>query len=238
MIKIKNTKPIIQIKNRAERTAAVVPFLVLAAWLCCLQISCREAASHDSAALRSEHEREQANLQKVLYGKSLLKDGDLVLRTGKDFISMSLRQFSVRDKTYSHCGLVRIEDGHVYVYHAIGGEDNPDARLRRDSFEAFCNPEFNSGFGIFTYQLNRTQHRRLDSLMEAYYQAGIRFDLKFDLHTDSSFYCAEFVYKSVERATHNTAFFSLSHIGHFRYVAIDNLFLTPYARPVYQTVFR
>lgn len=207
------------------------------------QWACREAFSHniniaDKARDAGQKARLEANEKSILKGESLLKDGDLVLRTGKDFISLSLRQFSVHNKTYSHCGLIRIEGSRVYVYHAIGGEDNPDARLRRDSFETFCDPEYNSGFGIFRYRLDPLQMHRLDSLVDLYYKERIRFDMKFDLNTDSSFYCAEFVYKAVERATKNDAFFSLSHIGNFKYVAIDNLFLTPYARPVYQTVFR
>lgn len=206
--------------------------------LLCLPVSCKEAVSHDSESLKTEEARSRANSAEILYGKSLLQDGDLVLRTGNDFISLTLRQFSRKDKTYSHCGLVRIEQGKVYVYHAIGGEDNPDARLRRESFEAFCNPEYNLGFGIFRYKLTPGEDRKLDSLIALYYRERIRFDMKFDLNTDSSFYCAEFVYKAVERATGNDRFFSLSRIGDFKYVAIDDLFLTPYAKPVYQAVFR
>lgn len=204
----------------------------------CLPLSCKEAVSHDTGSVKGQKTIDQADMKKIYYGKSLLHDGDLVLRTGNDFISQTLRQFSTRDKTYSHCGIVRIENGKVYVYHAIGGEDNPDARLRRDNFEQFCNPRYNLGFGIFRYQLKRDAHLRLDSLVDQYYRERIRFDMKFDLGTDSSFYCAEFVYKAVERATGNNRFFSLSNIGNFKYVAIDDLFLTPHAAPVYHAVFR
>lgn len=207
------------------------------AGMLCFQLSCIKAASHGADFRKHEDTGVMAARKLISQGESQLRDGDLILRTGKDFISLSLRQFSVHDKTYSHCGLVRIEEGRPYVYHAIGGEDNPDGRLRRDRFETFCNPQYNSGFGIFRYRLEAAQISRLDSLINLFYKKRVRFDLKFDLSTDSSFYCAEFVYKAVERATGNPHFFSLSHIGNFEYVAIDNLFLTPYARAVYQTVF-
>lgn len=200
-----------------------------------LPFSCRNAVSENPTATTSAAHKD--DIEKILYGQSLLKDGDLVLRTGNDFISLTLRQFSVHNKTYSHCGIVRIINGKAYIYNAIGGEDNPDARLRRDSFEAFCSPGENSGFGIFQYDLTSVQHHRLDSLVDLYYKLRIKFDLKFDLRTDSAMYCAEFVYKTVTRATKDSAFIPLSHIGSFEYVAIDNLFLNGHTRPVYQAKF-
>lgn len=203
-----------------------------------LPFSCRDAVSRDASSVEKTRARLSADEKKILYGKSLLKDGDLVLRTGNDFISLTLRQFSMKNKTYSHCGIVRIQQGKVFVYHAIGGEDNPDARLRRDRFEQFCNPGHNLGFGIFRYKLDASQQHRLDSLVAMYYRLRIRFDLRFDLKTDSSFYCAEFVYKVLEGATGQPGYLPLSHIGNFRYVAIDNLFLNPHTTAIYQTVFR
>ena len=52
-------------------------------------------------------------------GKQLLQNGDLVLRTDDDVVSASLRNFSVTDKSYSHCGIVYFEDSAWYVYHLI-----------------------------------------------------------------------------------------------------------------------
>jgi hypothetical protein len=202
-----------------------------------MPFSCQEAVSHDTPSLRAR-QREAADAAKIAYGKSLLKDGDLVVRTGNDFISLTLRQFSMQDRTYSHCGLVRIEQGRIFVYHAIGGEDNPDARLRRDSFSEFCNPAHNLGFGIFRYRFSSTEVSRLDSIVEQFYRDKPRFDLKFDLTTDSSLYCAEFIYKAVNRATHRAHFIPTSRIGEFQYVAIDNLYLNSHCRPVYQALFK
>ncbi|MGH2642871.1 MAG: hypothetical protein ACRDE2_02890 [Chitinophagaceae bacterium] len=202
-----------------------------------MPFSCRNAVSENPSVIARERAAQKADWGKIFYAKSLLKDGDLVLRTGNDFISLTLRQFSVHNKTYSHCGLVRIIHGKIYIYNAIGGEDNPNARLRRDSFESFCNPEENLGFGIFQYDLTPIQHHRLDSIVDLYYKLRIKFDMKFDLKTDSTMYCAEFVYKAVTRATEDSAYMPLSHIGDFEYVAIDNLFLNGHTKPVYQAKF-
>ena len=57
---------------------------------------------------------------------SLLQSGDLVMRRGIDVTSFMLSQMNLKDKTYSHCGIVEIEYGYPFVYHSIGGEDNPN----------------------------------------------------------------------------------------------------------------
>lgn len=199
--------------------------------------SCKNAISENSSAIEEYHAKLLSDYRKIEYGKTLVKDGDLILRTGKDFISLTLRQFSVQNKTYSHSGIVRIIHGKIYVYNAIGGEDNPNARLRKDNFESFVNPEQNSGFAICQFQLTGEQHHRLDSIADKYYELRIKFDMKFDLKTDSAMYCAEFVYKVLNRATEDSSYIPVSHIGDFPYVAIDNLFLNRHTRVIYQAKF-
>lgn len=227
-------------KNRCTNPritrSRIIGLLAVALWGLPMPFSCQQAVSHETPSLSRARQREAADVAKITYGKSQLRDGDLVVRTGNDFISLTLRQFSRQDRTYSHCGLVRIEQGRVFVYHAIGGEDNPDARLRRDSFAAFCDPAHNLGFGIFRYHFSKGEISRLDSIIGRFYRERPRFDLKFDLKTDTSLYCAEFIYKAVNRAARRR-FIPTSSIGDFQYVAIDNLYLNAYCRPVYQTRF-
>lgn len=200
--------------------------------------ACREAFSREGSLVENARLRRARDFRDIAMGRAVLQDGDLVLRTGNDFVSLTLRQFSRRNKTYSHCGVVRIENGKAVVYHAIGGEDNPDARLRRDTFQAFCDPDHNLGFGVFRYRLSKAERVRLDSVVDLDYRLKLRFDMKFDLSTDSSLYCAEFVYKALSKATGDPHYLSVSHIGNFTYVAIDDLFENVHCHPVYQAVFR
>ena len=147
------------------------------------------------------------------------------MRTGNDFTSDMLEQLCLTDKTYSHCGIASIENDSIFVYHAIGGEWNPDEKLRRDPFELFCNPYENRGIGIFRFDLDKMEMNRLDSVVKAWYKEGRRFDMKFDLSTDDRLYCAEFVTKAIEAATNHQITFSTTTINKFVYVAPDDLFL-------------
>lgn len=225
-------------KLPASRLALTLILVACSAAVVLMLPACREAFSREGSAVEKARLRRARDLRSITVGRSVLHDGDLVLRTGNDFVSLTLRQFSRKNKTYSHCGVVRIENGQAMVYHAIGGEDNPDARLRRDTFQAFCDPEHNLGFGVFRYQLTRPERIRLDSVVDLDYRLKLRFDMKFDLGTDSSLYCAEFVYKALRKATGDPHYLPVSHIGDFRYVAIDDLFENAHCHPVYQAVFR
>ncbi len=205
-------------------------------WLLLTLVSCTSVSTGPLPDYRKEAPA-LANQLLIQEGAAQLKDGDLVLRTGRDFISLALRQFSLVNKTYSHCGLVRVEDGRTWVYHAIGGEDNPQATLKKESFADFCNPKYNLGFGIFRYELTPKETKRVDSLTGLYFREKIPFDMQFDLETDSSFYCAEFVYKVLQQAT-GEDYLPITRLGHLKYVAIDNLFLNPHTSSIFQVKFQ
>lgn len=164
-----------------------------------------------------------ANARLVDSAVHLLRSGDIALRTGTDIISVMLRGMNLRDKTYSHCGIVMIEDGYPFVYHSIGGEDDPDARLARDSAKTFFLPGPNERLGIARLSLNAAQIARLRTIAARYYSARPRFDLDFDLATDDKLYCAEFVYKAIREAAADTGYFATTCLLHRNYVAIDNL---------------
>ncbi len=179
-------------------------------------------------SLRREHNpHNQAAIDSTL---SLLRDGDLVLRTGADAISVMLRQMNLRDKTYSHCGIVMIENGYPFVYHSIGGEDNPDERLRRDSASFFFSPVYNERLGVARLDLQPGQIEQLRQITQRYFAARVPFDMDFDLQTDDRLYCAEFVYKSVREATGDTSYFDKTKLLARTYVGVDNLTGGPHAK--------
>lgn len=180
------------------------------------------------AIIAFNHIRESANS---------VKSGDLIVRTGKDYTSELMRQLSQKDKTYSHCGIASWENDSLFVYHALGGEFNPDQKLRRDAFPLFCNPYENRGFGIYRYQINERQQRNIVALARQFYKQGIMFDMKFDLITDDRMYCSEFVYKTVKKATHNSVAIATTTLNHIPFVAVDNLYVNPFCNKIQSVSF-
>ncbi len=155
----------------------------------------------------------------------LLRTGDLLLRTGNDMTSRIFREMNRVNKTYSHGGLVVVEDGYPFVYHSIGGEDNPDERLRRDSADFFMSPANNLGFAVARYHLTDSVTGNLVGAIRTYYHRRPLFDMDFNLETDDKLYCSEFVYKALTIATGNPRFIPQTSVLGYRFIGIDNLFI-------------
>ena len=169
---------------------------------------------------------------------SLLRSGYLVLRMGAGADSRLLAEMNRKDKTYSHCGIVIIENGYPFVYHSIGGEDNPDERLRRDSATFFFSPQHNMGIAVVQYDYNEDRVNELSRVVNKYYAQRPKFDMKFDLATDDKLYCAEFVYKAVNKAMNDPQYIKTTSLLGYTFVGIDDLFINPHAHIIWQTGFK
>jgi hypothetical protein len=159
--------------------------------------------------------------------KNIIHSGDIITRTGADFTSESLRSLNQRDQTYSHCGIANIENDSIFVYHALGGDFNPDQKILRQPLTVFAQPQDNRGIGIFRFSLSSIQLAGVIATAKRLFAEGRMFDMQFDLDTDDHLYCAEFVYKSLIWGTGNKLQFALSHIKGFTFIGVDDLFLNP-----------
>lgn len=182
--------------------------------------------------------QEAKNAKEQLHAAlSEIRTGDMVTRTGNDFTSYCLRQFCQTDKTYSHCGIASIENDTVYVYHALGGEFNPDQKLLRETLTVFVAPDANRGFGLYRFSIDTTQRHDLIAAAQAAYKKGISFDMKFDLATDDKMYCSEFTAKMYRQAYRNDTMFTPTHVPGLEYLAPDNLFLHTACKMIYKAVY-
>lgn len=198
--------------------------------VCCFLAACAQPGKPtDRYRARIDNPSNYSAIDSVV---RLLHDGDIALRTGADMTSIMLRGMNQRDRSFSHCGIVLVEDGYPFVYHSIGGEDNPDARLRRDSARWFFSPATNERLGIARLDLDSGQFARLGAVARRYFKAGIPFDMDFDLVSDDRFYCAEFVLKSVQEAVADPHYFTHSKAMNREYVGVDNITDTGHARIV------
>ena len=193
-------------------------------------LSCERRSRQSSGVQNIRREANPWNIHAIDSSIRLLKNGDLVLRTGADATSYMLRQMNLTNKTYSHCGIVMVEDGYPFIYHSIGGEDNPDEKLRRDSATVFFSPQSNERMGIARLDMSGQQIERLHGIVRKYYKMAIPFDLDFDLATNDKFYCAEFVYKAIREATADTGYFSQTRLLAKNYVGVDNLYDSRHAK--------
>jgi len=221
------------------RALGVLALLATTYILVAMKISSGEPGANAKTIVpATESLARRSNKKIVDTAVSMLRSGYVVLRMGLGADSRILAQMNRKDKSYSHCGIVMIEHGYPFVYHSIGGEDNPDERLRRDSAQFFFSPLHNTALAVIRYDLGSEQMNELKKTVRSYYQSRPKFDLKFDLKTDDALYCAEFVYKAVNKAARDTCYIRTTSVGGYRFVGIDDLFVNPHAHMVWQAVFK
>lgn len=169
------------------------------------------------------------NQQKALLccntARQLIHTGDIITRTGNDLTSATLRKLNQTDPTYSHAGIASIERGIIYVYHVVGGESNPNEKIRRDRLSQYVNGYDNQGFGIFRFRWDSLTNDAIVKQAKAFYQQGISFDMAFDLSTDDKMYCTEFVAKTIEKTLQKPHYFLIDTLAGKTYIAPDRIFL-------------
>lgn len=168
----------------------------------------------------------------------LLQTGDLVVRRGDDMTSYMLSQLNTNDKTYSHCGIVVEENGYPYVYHSIGGEDNPDGIIRRDSAHYWYSPANNLSFAAYRYAVSDSVKNSFVQCIYDFYKEKRMFDMSFDMATDDRLYCSEMIYKAMLQATGDTGYINLSENYGRKFAGIDNLYPAAHSRAICRIRFK
>lgn len=179
----------------------------------------------------------QSAVLKIDCVQKIIETGDLITRTGNDFTSQSLKTLNQRNKTYSHCGIALVKGDSVFIYHALGGEWNPNQKILRQSLLEFTDPVNNNSFGVFRFLLPKEIKQKWVAAAEDFYKKEISFDMAFNLDTNDKMYCAEYVYKCF-LAADPALKFNISHIKDFRFIGVDDLFLQEYCRPVTEINYR
>jgi hypothetical protein len=154
--------------------------------------------------------------------QKMVHTGDVITRCGIDLTSQMLRRLNQQDNSFSHIGIASIELDTTFVYHAIGGEFNPNQKLRREPLYSFLHPTDNNAAGLYSIALNTKQQLQLITEVQCIYKAGIPFDLDFDWDTNNKLYCAEFVIKSFQKVLNDTNYFHRTTIMGKQGVAVDD----------------
>ena len=191
---------------------------------------CEEKADTQAVSRKLQTSNEKQSDVLIDSSTLFLADGMLVLRKGNDVISDIFSKLNRTDQSFSHCGIAFFENNHWMVYHSIGGEDNPNQKLRRDSFKKFVIPSDNTGFGICNLQLKKQEVNKLHSILDSLYHKEIPFDMQFDLNSNDRLYCAEMVYKAIQQAVDNDSLFTVTNHNGFSFVSTDNLFVNKQAQ--------
>jgi Permuted papain-like amidase enzyme, YaeF/YiiX, C92 family len=226
--------------ERLIHSALGAAALILSGFLLYGCFSKSDAQSKNTFAIDSAEYRAACVYNKHLVDSavSMLHTGNIVLRMGHGADSKLLSELNARDKSFSHCGIVMAENGYPFVYHSIGGEDNPDERLRRDSASFFFSQLNNSAIAIVHFDFKENDVNELRQVVSGFYKSRPRFDMKFDLSTDDQLYCSEFVYKAINKAMKDTSYIAATTLLGHRFVGIDDIFMNDHANIVWRIKYK
>lgn len=155
--------------------------------------------------------------------RKLAASGDIAVRMGTDLTSLLISALNPSGIAYSHCGIISIESDSAWVYHAIGGEFNPDQKMKREPLYDFAQPENNCGFGIFRPQLTHMQRQAFISLVQDQYKNGLAFDMDFNLNTDNKQYCTEMVAKNIGKVTGRADWVRVIETTGKRFIPVESI---------------
>jgi len=234
--------------KKLKKLFCCITYLLLFLMISCNQknqsVPVKDGQLNSTASLTSKQ-----SLAAIAAAKKLLKDGMLVTRSDNDFESLTLQNFSQRERIFSHSGIVFEEGGGFVVYHSMAGIENPNGACRRDAFDSFVSPLQKTGFGLFKYDLTEQETGRFHQLMQQHFDSKIPFDVSFDLKTNDSLYCSEMICKDLKIATSGRVEIPVSvlHDFHpkimgykynsrfyktFEYIGIDDLYLNPFCKEI------
>jgi hypothetical protein len=189
-----------------------------------LLFGCGPGESHPKSAEVFQAQRLQL-FNQIIYPElaRLVQSGDIVTRLGSDMTSDMLRQMNRSDKSFSHIGIASLENDTLLVYHAIGGEFNPDQKIKREPLYSFLHAADNKGAGIFRINHSPAATVSVTNKAKDFFNAGIPFDMAFNYQTEDRLYCAEFVSKCIVRAMADSSWLLFTNAGKFSYVSVDNI---------------
>lgn len=202
----------------------------------CISLFLFSCSNNTAADKNTLHKNGPA--ESVDHLSALIKDGDIILRSGNDGISELFKRLNTKNQQYSHCGVALVEGGKVSVVHIIGGAENESGQIRKESLSTFINPVSNSGWAIVRYDLDSNQIVLLKEKLIQFAAQKINFDTEFDLASDDKMYCTELVFKALIFARNDTGYVGKT-IGYSgkTYIAVDNLFGHKHCKTIGETAY-
>jgi hypothetical protein len=184
-------------------------------------------------------------------GEQVVKDGDIIARDYEDPISQAVKRFNRIDPSYSHAGIVIIENGYPFVYHVLPNRKYNKGNICRDSLKRFCAASEINGFGIFRYHLPPGAVDEMKQQLRTWQTQGIQFDPWFSYRSDDRLYCSEMVAKLIAKASKGAVAFEFTrptalekkfyltrfpkakeHSLEDSVLAIDNLYMNPHCKTI------
>ena len=143
-----------------------------------------------------------------------LQDGYIILRMSDSVWSSVFRDYSLRDRRFSHVGIVRKRDDNISIVHSVGSFRNPNRGVEELPLDRFLRVA--TSIGVF--RVRSADGSVISDAAMKY--IGFPFDFNFDLSDYDTVYCTELLYRALIPL-------ELEHILATRHVDSVNQYVIP-----------
>lgn len=131
----------------------------------------------------------------------LLKNGDIIFRKGHGFVT-EMVLLADGQSSYSHTGIIVINENRVHVIHAVPDEaENGIDLIKNENLSDFLNSAKTEAAVVYRLKKDSSGTAfKAAQKAEEYFNYGLLFDAALDLKTDDKLYCTELVWKAFKFA--------------------------------------
>jgi hypothetical protein len=166
------------------------------------------------------------------FDETQLQNGDIILRSGRGFLSEVFRSMSDKEKKYSHAGIIFFINKNPFVCHYIDA-DSIDFKV--EPLNIFASSYQCSAFAVYRYNLSAKMQCIIVNEIHKNILHPLPFDNRFDLRTDDSMYCTEWVCKCLSKSGIKIPY--TNHAG-FKYLSADNLYINTACKKINDYEYR
>jgi uncharacterized protein YycO len=127
--------------------------------------------------------------------KTLIHDGDIILRYGHGLVSDYIVNYFKEDYRISHCGIISKQGDSLHVIHSESSSMLSKEGIQSQDFDEFTDAGHLNSVIIVRY--NRADSQKLPEISKRahyYLQKEIPFDYSFNHKDTSQMYCSEIIW--------------------------------------------
>lgn len=162
------------------------------------------------------------------------RPGDVLFKSGGGMWGVLAANFSTRDRTYGHVGVVAEGAGRgLVVIHAGGDPVSRQGRVMASPFDEFLGAS--SRAALYRPRLDQPHVAAFIAAADAAAERRTPFDTAFSLDSEEAVYCTELVWRALSAASGADAVPGKSERGGKTYIALDDLQASPFLAPVWRS---
>jgi len=154
--------------------------------------------------------------------KSMLQEGDIILRRGEGFVSSVINNLNEAEYQISHCAILTKKDSVNWnVVHTVSSDLSDVDGVQTEGLDRFTGESVENTIVVLRFKADSLQRMQIAERCNYYLDKGIPFDNSFNIADSSEFYCTELVYRVSMDVFKKDMFAERHNTTHPNYLTFD-----------------